>query len=103
MPSRFLRKCPSCGTLIHPNQVPLGQSRRFPCPVCGEWLRSALHNLAGVWAITLLASAVGVYALSMRGWTFLLAALLVSLPVSFLVYAVATFIFPTPLERLPKE
>ena len=103
MPSRFLRKCPSCGTLIHPNQVPLWESNGFPCPACGACLRSSLHNLAGVWAISLLASAIGVYALTLRGWTFCLVALLVALPVSFLVYAVATFIFPTSLERSPKK
>lgn len=103
MPSRFLQKCPSCGTLIHPNHVPLWQSKGFACPVCRECLRLSLHNLTGVWAISLLASAAGVYALSLRGWAFLLVVLCISLPVYFLVYAVATFIFPLPLERLPKE
>lgn len=103
MPSRFLRKCPFCGTLIHPQQIPIWESKGFPCPVCGERLRSSVHNIAGIWIISLLASAISVYSLTLRGWVFFLVTLLVSLPVYLLVYAIATFIFPTALERFPKK
>ncbi len=103
MGSRFLRKCPCCGTLIGPDQVPPGQSKGFPCPVCGECLRSSLHNLTRVWAISLLGSAAVSYAFALRGWTFLVVALFGSLPISFLVYAAVSFVFPPPLERSPKK
>lgn len=103
MASRFLRKCPACETLIHPDQVPLWEGKGFPCPNCGEYLRSSLHNLARIWAMSLLASAVAFYALGFRSWTFLVSALFGAFPISFVVYAVASFIFPSPLERASKK
>jgi len=69
--SRYAKPCPACGAIIHPFDVHLdGDS--FPCPSCGEWLKSDRKYAYTICAVSLLASGVLTFHLGYRNEMFIL-------------------------------
>src|SRR6266850_1020576 len=53
--SRYSRPCPVCGAIIRPSDIRLyGDS--FPCPSCGEWLKSDSKYSYTICALSLILS-----------------------------------------------
>jgi hypothetical protein len=101
--ARYDRKCPSCGKIISQEQVPIWQSGGFPCPACGRRLRTSLGDLKVSWAITLFVSMAGCFYFGLQGYTALVAALIASVPLSFVVHSVLGLVRAHPLEPFPED
>lgn len=95
MASKYLRKCPSCGGLIHPDKVPYRQSKGFPCPYCGVRLYDALWHEKLAWLLSTATALVVPWSLGCRTWYWIVIALILGTPALFvLVQAIAVFTDP---------
>ena len=96
------RECPSCKSLIFPDEVPATEKWGFPCPYCGQLLKTSLANLKLSWimAIAILV-AVSLY-FGLRSPTALLL-LLGSLPLSVALNGALALIFPPPFRAVASQ
>lgn len=95
MASKYLRKCPSCGGLIHPDKVPYRQSKGFPCPYCGVQLCGALWHEKLAWLLSIATALVVPWILGYRSWYSIAIALILGTPALFvLVQGIAVFTDP---------
>src|SRR5574340_302962 len=101
--ARYHRKCPSCGKLIHPNRVPLWQSKGFPCPWCGARLHGALWRVRLAWALSLASATFVSYISGIHDW-LAIPAILVSTPLAFiLIQMLVVFTAAPGLDRFPED
>jgi hypothetical protein len=101
--SRYLRNCPSCGKLIHPSQVPLWQSKGFPCLWCGARLHGALWRVRLAWMLGFASTALALFSLGIRGW-LTIPAILIGTPLAFiLIQMLAVFTAAPGLDRFPQD
>src|SRR5690242_8872279 len=101
--SRYDRKCPACGKVISPLQIPLRESGGFPCPGCSQSLRSNTSALKWAWVLTLFLIISTGFLLGIRSSIAIAALLLSAVPFSFVIYAVLGLVSPPPLELVPTK
>jgi len=101
--SFYDRKCPACGNVISPPEVPESQPNGFLCPFCGRRLKTSLVNLRLSWSVTLIIAISLCFYFGLRGVTAIAISLVVSFPLSFLVDALLAIIFPPPFRLLPSD
>ena len=100
--ARYDRKCPSCGKLIHPNQVPLWQSKGFPCPWCGVRLHGGLWQVRLAWLLSLVSAVLLPVSLGIHSWLSILM-ILIGTPIAFiLIQMLAVFTAAPGLNRFPE-
>jgi hypothetical protein len=101
--ARYDRKCPSCGKLIHPHQVPLWQSKGFPCPWCGVRLHGALWQVRLTWLLSFVSALLVSISLGIHGW-FSILLTLIGTPAAFiLIQMLAVFTTAPGLNRFPED
>ena len=100
--ARFDKKCPACSEVISPRQIPTWQSGGFPCPSCGEILKSSVLPVKLTLPATLAASLGMCFYYGLRGLTLILVSSVTAVPLYFIVYAVIGLIYPPGLELVPK-
>jgi hypothetical protein len=97
------RTCPYCGAAVHQGETPIWDANGFPCPACGQRLRTRRRSLKLTWAITL-PCAVGLSLLfGLRGWNGLFVCLGISVPLSFVIHSILGVVFPPPLDAFRGE
>ena len=95
------KNCPNCGSVIRESQTPIWDAKGFPCPACGQQLRTARVSLKLTWAITLPISVGVCLLLGLQGLSAILYSVVVSVPLSFLVHSALGLVFSPPLEPFP--
>src|SRR5258708_3314653 len=68
--SRYSHPCPACGAVIHPSQIPQGDS--FPCPSCGVWLKYDSNYTLPICGVSLLTATILTWRMGYRGAAFIL-------------------------------
>jgi hypothetical protein len=101
--SRYDRECPACGGMISPSQIPIWESREFPCPRCGQLLRSNTSHLKWAWVLTLFLTIGACFLFGVRSSTAIVALLFSSVPLSFVIYALFGLVSPPTLELVPTK
>ena len=98
---KYKRKCPNCGTLIYPTDVPPLKNGGVPCPACGQRLRPSLRH-SGLSCVIALAISFGLcsFAGLREPWTILISVAL-TLPLTIVIHAVVSATFPPPFEMFP--
>jgi len=96
--SRYDRECPACGRMISPRQTPLWESGGFPCPGCSQLLRTNTSSLKWAWVLTLFLTIDAGFFWGARGSIAIVALLMSSVPLSFVIYALFALAFPTQFE-----
>lgn len=92
------RKCPACGATVSRIQVPKQEPGGWPCPACGQRLRSARVSIKPAWVISLAISAGACLFFKLSGSTSVVVILIASLPLSFIVHGVIGLFLSIPLE-----
>lgn len=101
--ARYDRKCPSCGKVIHPGQVPIWQSKGFPCPWCGALLHGALWQVRFAWLLSLASAALVPLSLGIHGW-LIVPAIVIGTPLAFiLIQMLAVFTAAPGLDQHPED
>lgn len=101
--ARFDRKCPACSEVISPKRIPTWESGGFPCPSCGEILKSSVLPVKLTLPVTFAASLVMCSFFGLRGLTFILVSSITVVPLYLIVYALIGLINPPGLELVPKR
>jgi hypothetical protein len=101
--ARFDKKCPACSEAISPKQIPTWESGGFPCPSCGEILKSSVLPVKLALPVTFAASLGMCFYFGLRGVTLILVSSITAMPLYFIVYAVIGLIYPPGLELVPKR
>jgi len=96
--SRYVRKCPSCGTNIHPSQIPWSEGEGFPCPACGLKLKSTVYIPPRFILFEIPVVLLVCISLGARTSTTIAALLLAPMLIFFALNAFLAFIFPPPLK-----
>ncbi len=97
------RNCPACGKVVAQREVPIWESGGWPCPRCGQLLRSASISMKLTWAITLVISAGTCFYFGLRDSSLILVTLIAAVPTSFIVHAVIGLVSSGPLKLVPTE
>jgi len=96
------RECPSCKSLIFPDEVPATEQWGFPCPYCGQLLKTSLANLKLSWIMAFgILVAVSLY-FGFRSSTALLL-LPGSLLLSVALNTALAVIFPPPFRAVASQ
>jgi hypothetical protein len=101
--SYYGKKCPACGNVILPPEVPASEQNGFPCPACGKLLKTSLANLKFSIVIALALSLFLCLKFGLRGLSAIISTLLLLLPLSFVVNSALAAVFPPPFELLPDQ
>jgi hypothetical protein len=99
----FDRTCPYCGAVVHQAESPIWDAKGFPCPACGQRLRSRRRSLKLTWAITLPCAVVLSLLFGLRGWSGLFVCLGISVPLSFVIHSILGIVFAPPLDAFRGE
>jgi len=94
--SRFSKPCPACGRVIHPSEIPLGDS--FPCPSCGEWLTYDNRYSIAIWTGSILGAIVIAFHLGYRDANFVLVATFVTWVLGLLGLFILGLVVSLPLK-----
>jgi predicted RNA-binding Zn-ribbon protein involved in translation (DUF1610 family) len=100
--ARFDKKCPACNEVISPGQIPTWESSGFPCPSCGETLKSSVLSVKLTLPVSLTASLSACFCFGLKGLTFIVVSLITAVPLYFIFYAVIALIYPPGLELVSK-
>jgi predicted RNA-binding Zn-ribbon protein involved in translation (DUF1610 family) len=73
--SRYVQWCPSCGTRLPPDKIPVLRAYSFSCPFCGAPLRLAARHEGARLAGSLILSLIVTFLLGFRGLTLVLVAI----------------------------
>jgi predicted RNA-binding Zn-ribbon protein involved in translation (DUF1610 family) len=102
MLSRYLRRCPSCGRLIAPAEIPTWEGDGFDCPGCGRRLKTSNTLIRFSVLIALVTTLVLFRHLGYRGALGVGISLVAFVPFSFFLFAILAVIFPQPFELYKK-
>ena len=90
--------CPMCsGTFSLLSGGRFSRLRRFECPECHAPLRMSKGYFAGVFRCSMVLAGVGAYLLGFGFDGIALSALILSIPISLPVFAIATYVRPPHL------
>jgi predicted RNA-binding Zn-ribbon protein involved in translation (DUF1610 family) len=102
--ARFDKRCPACGEMISPKQIPTWQSVGFPCPACSAILKSSILPAKFILPLSFAASLLlCISFFGLRSLTVILASLGATAPMYFVVYAIVGLVVPPGLELVPKS
>jgi len=90
--------CPRCGSSIEYKNVNF--KHPFPCPTCQTELRIPQSYSGILLLIEVLAAGLVSFALGFRGWKLALAAVVIWLPLAFLLFGVVRHLNPPRVELL---
>lgn len=96
--ARFDKTCPACGETISPKQIPTLQSLGFPCPACASLLKTSALPVKFILPSSFVASVFLCIIFGLRGLTLILVSSGATVPMYFVVYAIAGLIWPPGLE-----
>ena len=97
------RNCPSCGRAISKLQTPIREAGGFPCPYCGQKLKSSIISPKLTLPITL-GLAIGLcFLFGLHGGRVGLIFLLIAPPIYFVVYVIIGLLIPPRLEIVPEK
>jgi hypothetical protein len=101
--ARFDKRCPACGEVVSPKQIPIWQSVGFQCPTCAAILKTSALPVKFILPLSFTASLLLCIMLGLRGLTVILVSLGATVPMYLVVYAIVGLIVPPGLELVAKS
>jgi hypothetical protein len=101
--ARFDKRCPACGEVVSPKQIPIWQSVGFQCPTCAAILKTSALPVKFILPFSFTASLLLCIMLRLRGLTVILVSLGATVPMYLVVYAIVGLIVPPGLELVAKS
>jgi hypothetical protein len=97
------KSCPSCGRVLSKKQTPIREAGGFPCPYCGQKLKSSVLSPKLTLPVTFISSTSLCLWFGLRGTTAIITAVIAALPIYFVVYVVIGLIAPPGLKLVSQR